>query len=97
MPNDQSALRRVVTREVALFVILLFIGFVLMPIAIWFVGQNFFGDYGGVGYTEFFGRLSARIRSGDTVGWFLVLSPYLGIQTLRLMIWGWRQTGKLAA
>ena len=51
-----------------------------------------FGEYGGNGYGEFFSSLSGKIRSGDRVSWFLVLSPYLAILTIRLTAWGWRRT-----
>ena len=77
-----------------MFVTLLFVGFVLLPIAIWFVGQALFGEYGGSSYGDFFGTLSGKIRGGDRVAWFLILSPYLGILSLRFMIWGWRRTSK---
>lgn len=72
--------------------VLLFVGFVLLPITIWFVGQTLFGEYGGHGFGDFFGTLSAKIRNGDRVAWFLVLSPYLAILCLRLTIWGWRKS-----
>ena len=84
---------RVLRREFALFVALFFVGFVLMPVAIFWVGQSIFGEYGGVGYGDFFGRISEKIRSGDRVAWFLVLSPYLGWQCLRGMMRGWRRLG----
>lgn len=94
MPTADSPLRKKLTRETALLAILLFVGIVLMPIAIWFVGQALFGEYGGTGFGDFFGTLSAKIRSGDRVAWFLVLSPYLSILCLRLMIWGWRKSAQ---
>lgn len=97
MPAADATLRQSMTREVALFVILLFVGFVLMPIAIWFVGQALFDEYGGSGFGDFFGTLSAKIRGGDRVAWFLVLSPYLAILSLRLMIWGWRKSAQLSS
>ena len=78
-----------------MFAILLFAGFVLLPIAIWFVGKAVFGAYGGAGYADFFGTLSGKIRSGDLVAWFLVLSPYFVWQCLRLMVFGWRSLGKV--
>lgn len=77
------------TLETGLFVGLLFIGFVVMPVAIYFVGSAIFGAYGGEGYGDFFGTLSTRIREGDQTAWFLVLSPYLVILIFRLMAWGW--------
>ena len=90
LADKPSALARIVRKEAGLFVGFLFLGLVVMPVAIYLVGQSIFGDYGGHGYGQFFADLSGRIRSGDRVAWFLVLSPYLGWQTLRLMRFGWR-------
>ena len=90
LANQPSALARIVRKEAGLIVGFLFVGLVVMPLAIYFVGQSIFGDYGGHGYGQFFADLSGRIRSGDGVAWFLVLSPYLGWQTLRLMRFAWR-------
>ncbi|MFQ5609881.1 MAG: hypothetical protein ACE5F8_06385 [Woeseiaceae bacterium] len=95
MANRQKTLLQRLKFEFGLFVGLLFCGFVLMPIAIWFIGQNVFGAYGGEGYSDFFGTLSARIRSGDFSAWFLVLSPWVVILILRLMGRAWRATGEL--
>lgn len=96
MPVANQAFKHVLTRELALLVVLVFVGFVLLPIAIWFIGSGLFGEYGGQGYDDFFGTLSAKIRGGDRVAWFLVLSPYLGVQSLRLMVRGWRLAARLA-
>lgn len=90
MADSSNALLRTVRKEAGLFVGFLFLGLIVMPVAIYYVGQGIFGDYGGQGYGAFFADLSGRIRSGDRVAWFLILSPYLGWQTLRLMLLGWR-------
>lgn len=74
---------------------LLFFGLVLMPIGIFVIGQEIFGAYGGHGYGDFFGTLSAKLRSGDLVAWFLVSSPYLAWQVLRLMAFAWRRTREM--
>ena len=89
-----NSFTHILRREAALFFGLLFFGFVLMPIGIYLVGQEVFGKYGGYGYADFFGTLSAKIRGGEPVAWFLVLSPYLAWQTLRLTIFGWRLASK---
>ena len=86
--------KRRVTKEVALFSGLLFLGLVVMPVIIYNVGQVVFGSYGVLGYGDFFGTLSAKVRDGDLVAWFLILSPYLGWQCLRLMILAWKSTGR---
>lgn len=87
-------IRQRATKEVALLVGLLFIGLLVMPIIVYQIGQTVFGTYGGVGFADFFGTLNAKVRDGDTVAWFLVLSPYLGWQCLRLMAFGWRSVGQ---
>jgi len=81
--------KAILRRETALFVGLLFAGFVLLPILIYVVGDAVFGSYGGAGFSHFFAALSDKIRHGDLVAWFLVLSPYIGIQCLRLVVFGW--------
>lgn len=89
-----SSVKKMLTREAALFLGLLFFGLILMPMAIYLVGQGIFGAYGGHGYGDFFGNLSAKIRAGELVAWFLVLSPYLAWQTLRVTILSWRYVRK---
>jgi len=86
-------IRQLAAKELALLAVLLFLGLVVMPLIIYNVGQAVFGTYGGLGYSDFFGTLSAKVRTGDAVAWFLILSPYLGWQCLRLMILAWRHSG----
>ena len=89
-----KSLKQIAKKEVALFVGLMFLGFVIMPIGIYLVGQEVFGEYGGHGYGDFFGTLSAKVRSLDLVAWFLILAPYLAWQTLRLTLYGWRRASR---
>jgi hypothetical protein len=93
----KNSIRRIFAREAALLVGFLFLGLVLLPVAIYLVGQAIFGDYGGGSYGQFFSDLSGRIRAGDGAAWFLVLSPYLGWQTLRLMGVAWRVASRRQA
>jgi len=90
-----SPLGKSLKKEAALFAGLLFLGIVILPIAVWFVGKAVFGVYGGMGYGDFFGTLIGKIRGGDLVAWFLVLSPWLVWQTARLTALGWRAAAKL--
>ena len=91
--HKQNSISKTVAREAVLLVGLLFLGLVLLPVAVYFVGQAIFGDYGGGSYGHFYSELSGRIRGGDAAAWFLVLSPYLGWQTLRLIALAWRLAG----
>ena len=94
--SDQPRISsRVLRREAAVFAGFLFFGLVVLPILIWFVGKAVFGAYGGAGFAEFYGTLSGKIRSGDLVAWFLVLSPWLALQVLRLTLYGWRAAAKM--
>ena len=88
----ENSFKDAARKELALLLGLLFLGLVIAPIAIFWIGQSLLGDYGGYGYGHFFGNLSARIRGGDPVAWFVVLSPYLAWQVLRLMLFAWRRT-----
>jgi hypothetical protein len=92
--KNTAGLRQRAIKEIALFTGLLFVGLVILPVLIYSVGQSVFGAYGGVGYTDFFGTLGGKIRQGDIVAWFLILSPYLGWQCLRLTMLAWRLTGR---
>ena len=95
MSDQKSPLPKTLKKEAALFVALLFVGLVLLPVLVWFVGKAIFGAYGGHGFADFFGNLSGRIRSGNLGAWFLVLSPWLALQIIRLAALGWRFAGKL--
>lgn len=92
--SNPPGIRQLATKEVALLTGFLFIGLVLMPLLIYNVGQTIFGEYGGVGYADFYGTLSGKIRQGDWVAWFLVISPYLGLQFLRITVLAWRFAGR---
>ena len=94
MATTANPIKQFALKETALFFGLLFVGLVLMPIAIYLVGNKVFGNYGGYGYGDFFGTLSGKIRSRDFAAWFLVLSPYLAWQILRLTVFGWRLASK---
>lgn len=73
-------------KESILFGLLLLGGLLLLPVAIFLVGNSVFGDYGDGGIMDFYSALFARLASADLTAFFLVLSPYLVIQTLRLAV-----------
>ena len=87
-------LRQIATKEIALLSGFLFFGLAILPILIYYVGQVVFGAYSGFGYGDFFGTLSQKVRNGDSVAWFLIISPYLGWQCLRLTAFAWRLSDK---
>ena len=87
-----GSLKKTALRETAVFLALLFAGLVLVPISIYWIGPHLLGEFGGYGFADFFGSLGARIRSGDAAAWFLVLSPYLAVQVLRLTWFAWSAT-----
>lgn len=93
MAETASPTRRIVSKELALLLVLVLFGLILLPIAVFFVGNLVFGDYGPAGFSGFFNTLGGKLRSGDWVAWFLVLSPYLAWQTIRLTAFLWRRLG----
>ena len=52
-----ESLKKTATRESALILCLLFFGLLILPLAIYVVGKSVFGDYGGSGFSAFYGTL----------------------------------------
>lgn len=71
-------------KEAILFGLLFLCGLLLLPIAIYLVGNNVFGGYGDGGLREFLAALAGRALTADPAALLLVLSPYLVVQGLRL-------------
>ena len=76
-----------------MFVILAAAGIALLPLAVFYVGNEVFGAYGGDGFGHFVESILARLGRGDRFAWLLVLSPYLVLQLFRLLGMAWRLTG----
>ena len=95
MAAKHSPLKRIAVRESALFAGFLLVGLLVLPIAVFVVGKSVFGAYGGDGYMDFFGKLTMKLLAFDGDAWFLILSPYMGLQTLRLTLLGWRKTAAM--
>jgi hypothetical protein len=83
-PAPGSAARRL-RFELILAGVLLAIGFGLMPLAVFLVGQQILGDYGG-GLGTFYGDLYAALGRGERGAWILLTSPLIGIELLRLLV-----------
>lgn len=83
----QGRSKRIIAREFLLFFALALVGFIAVPLAVFSIGSVILGAFGGDGFSEFFSGLGASLLAGDLSAWFLVLSPYLGAQCLRL---AWR-------
>jgi ACR3 family arsenite efflux pump ArsB len=94
MSTDFAKMKKVATRELALFLVLFFTGLVILPVLIYLVGNALFGDYGGSGFSDFYQLLHGELRTGVPVVWLLMLSPYIAWQLLRLTITAFRQFGK---
>ena len=89
--NESSPPLRAIKFEAALLLGTLLFGLLLLPAAIYVVGSAYFGESGEGGFKTFFAALHADIRSMDAATWFLVLSPYLGIQVLRAALIAFRR------
>jgi len=94
MSGNLERQKKTVARELALFLVLFLAGLVALPIAIFLTGQSLFGEYGGAGFSDFYQRLHGELRSGEPVVWFLMLSPYIAWQLLRLTVLCFRRVGK---
>lgn len=84
MPTENPSTAKAIRRELILLLILLPTGLLLLPAAIYLVGSAIFGAFGGDGFGGFLGMLTGELRSGEPAVWFLILSPYIVWQLLRL-------------
>jgi hypothetical protein len=74
-----------VKKELTLAAALLGFGVLLLPYAIYLVGQQVVGEYEGDGGPVGLGvAIWTALVQGQWAAWLLVLSPYLVIQLLRL-------------
>jgi hypothetical protein len=90
-----NALKPNVKKELLLFLYLFLAGIFLLPIAVYLIGYALFGEYGGTGFSAFYGSLHYSLRSGEPAVWFLVLSPYLVWQLARGTRYALQRIGQL--
>ena len=86
MTESPGKTRSTLKKEALLLAIMLVVGVLLLPFAIYAVGNAVFGAYGGGEFTDFYGQLLAGAFSGNADLVFLLLSPYLVWQTLRATV-----------
>ena len=80
-----------IKRELILAAVMLAIGLVPVPIAVYFVGQTVVGAYeGDGGVLGLLGQIGSDLVALRLAAWILVLSPYLIVQLLRALTLGWR-------
>ncbi len=90
-----ESIRTLSIRKEALLLLIVFAaGIMLMPVAIYIIGQMIFGNYGGDGFGGFFSAIARKLVTADGVAWLLVASPYLVLQCLRITAYAWRRSGK---
>lgn len=71
--------------------IFLGLGFIALPLGIYFVGVAVLGPYGGGPHIgSFFGDFFRNLASGTVRTWFIVLSPYLAFLLFRAIFFRWR-------
>ena len=92
MTGHADIMKKRIVKEAVWLAALAFVGLVILPLSIYFVGRAVFGDYGGGGFGDFYGELLRGFLGGKPAVWFLLLSPYLLWQLFRLTIWGFRQS-----
>ncbi len=86
--RSSSAPTRWIRRELIIAGILVPMGCLLLPLAIFFTGQSLLGQYSdsGEGIGRLYGDIFRDFASGSPSAIILVLSPWLGLQALRLAL-----------
>jgi len=86
MAENNKSFKRLLYREAVTLLLLGLAGVLFLPLSIYFVGAEIFGDYAGSGFGDFYRDLHSKLREGNAVVTFLMLSPYLVWQLLRASI-----------
>jgi hypothetical protein len=78
------------SRELLLTALALTVGFLLMPILIFFAGSALLGRYEGASVGRLFSSIYTGLRTGSPASWIVLLGPYGLWLTFRgLRLW-WR-------
>ena len=94
MNTDTSSFKKTAGKESVIFLWFLVGGLFLLPAAVYLVGNAIFGEYGGTGFSAFYGDIHSELRGGEPAVWFLILSPYIVWQLLRLSVHAFRLGGR---
>ena len=76
--------------------ICLFVGVVLMPMLIFYVGAAALGRYEGAALGHLYGSVFAGLREPSTAAWIVILGPYGLFVLFRALRAWWRASVKLA-
>jgi hypothetical protein len=83
-------------RELWLTGLALIVGFLLMPVLVFFVGSAALGRYEGASLPRLFGSLYSGLQTGSVASWIVLLGPYGLILAFRVLRLWWRASAKLA-
>lgn len=83
MTEHKNSFKRLLRKELVTLALLALIGVLLLPLSIYFVGAEIFGEYAGYGFGDFYRDLHSKLRAGNPVVTFLMISPYLVWQLMR--------------
>jgi hypothetical protein len=73
-------------RELTIAAVAFAVGFFVLPLAIYWLGQRMLGSYGtGAGVLDLADRIWGDLLQLAPAAWLLVLSPYLLLQLARLL------------
>jgi hypothetical protein len=78
-------------RELLIAALFFGVGFFVLPLAIYWVGQALIGEYAaGAGALSLAEQIWSNVLSLDPSAWMLVFSPYIVLQLCRLIRRTWR-------
>jgi hypothetical protein len=89
--SNKSLFASILRVEFVTLALLGLVGVLLLPLMIYVVGAEIFGDYAGNGFGDFYRSIHSDLRGGQPVVIFLVVSPYFVWQLLRLSFFGFRR------
>lgn len=81
-----------VKKELAIAAVLIGFGVIVLPAAIYWVGEQIIGEYApGAGMLALAESIWSDLLQLQPAAWTLVLAPYLIVQIFRLTRFAWRR------
>jgi len=91
MTESRNSFKHTLRRESVTLLLLILVGVLFLPLAIYLVGAEIFGEYVRGGFGSFYREIHSDLREGQPVVIFLLISPYLVWQLLRLSFYAFRR------
>ncbi|MCW5570984.1 MAG: hypothetical protein KIT78_07790 [Steroidobacteraceae bacterium] len=82
-------------RESWLLLVLLSVGVIVLPVAVYVSGHELLGPYARGGFFRFWGDFFLGLARGGLPWWLLAIGPYALVMSCRVARFAWRRSARV--